>query len=77
MCSTFAGPCRPTAWRLHFFSTVAAAAVAAAVWQDIGMPTAVARESANLDASGQRGGSVAGAELIDTLVASDVSCVLT
>lgn len=71
MCSTFAGPCRPTAWRLHFFSTVAAAV---AVWQDIGMPTAVARESANLDAGG---GSVAGAELIDTLVAFDVSCVLT
>lgn len=37
-----------------FFPALGAVAAAAAVWQDIGMPTAVARESANLDAGGGR-----------------------
>lgn len=37
-----------------FFPALGALAAAVAVWQDIGMPTAVARESANLDAGGGR-----------------------
>jgi len=76
MCSTFAGPCRPTAKRLHIFCCFLLCILLVGVVgaQDIGMPTAVSRVQTDTEVDTR---ARYGVELIDTLVAFDVCCMFS